>query len=42
MTEPMIEADRNDPRRRWHWWWIALLVIALVAGATLWSGHRYR
>jgi cardiolipin synthase len=38
MTEPMIEADRNDPRRRWHWWWIALLAVGLlVAGAMLWA-----
>src|SRR5919112_6203974 len=38
MTEPVIEGDRNDPRRRWPWWWIALLIVVLVAaGAALWS-----
>jgi hypothetical protein len=35
MTEPAIEGDRKESRRRWHCWWIALLVVALVAGATL-------
>jgi phosphatidylserine/phosphatidylglycerophosphate/cardiolipin synthase-like enzyme len=38
MTEPVIEADRNDSGRRWHWWLIALLTVVLVgAGAALWS-----
>jgi cardiolipin synthase A/B len=38
MTEPVIEADRRESRHRWHWWWIALLAVALVAaGALLWS-----
>jgi hypothetical protein len=38
MTEPAIEADRQDTGRRWQWWWIALLAVVLVgAGAAMWS-----
>ena len=39
MTEPAIESDRTIPRRRWHWWSIALLTVVLLAaaGAALWS-----
>jgi cardiolipin synthase A/B len=38
MTEPALEPDRNMSRR-WHWWAISLLIVALlvVGGATLWS-----
>ena len=42
MAEPAIEGDRKESRRRWHCWWIALLAVALVACATLWSGQWYR
>src|SRR5215211_7073617 len=38
MTEPAIEPDRTISRRRWLWWTIAFLIVALLvaAGAALW------
>jgi cardiolipin synthase A/B len=39
MTEPAIEPDRSISQRRWHWWAISFLIVALLVagGAALWS-----
>ncbi len=39
MTEPATEPERRNSPRRWPWWAIAILIIALLvaAGAAVWS-----
>src|SRR5687767_6618064 len=38
MTEPATESDRRNAHRRWRWWAIAILAVALLvsAGAVVW------
>jgi hypothetical protein len=39
MTEPAIEPERTNSHRRWPWWAIAILTVALLValGAAVWS-----
>jgi cardiolipin synthase len=39
MTEPATEPERRDSPRRWQWWAVAILAVALLvaAGAVVWS-----
>jgi hypothetical protein len=39
MTEPATEPERRDSHRRWPWWAIAILAVALLvaAGGAVWS-----
>src|ERR671911_486309 len=38
MTEPTIEPEHRNPLRRWPWWAIAILTVALLValGAAVW------
>ena len=38
MTEPAIEFEHRNPHRRWSWWAIAIVTVALLValGAAVW------